>query len=157
MPDTNALLALSVPEADLADNVRNPTTLNFFAMPDAYFIYTLGIMAQTFVWSAGVNVVCGAPDDNLFLLAQCEDFDGFWTESDTSRNLAYQKYCLSSKAVADDGKGCEEEFQAILSKISGKRGKNGNRDVLSNTLFPSMMIFLRTSVFLQLHCCYCLP
>ena len=147
MPETNALLALAVPEAGLADNIRNPTTLNFFAMPNAYFFYTLGMMAQTFAWSAGVNVVCGATNDNLFLLGQCEDFDGYWTGSDTSRNLAYQKYFLSTKAVAADGKDCEEEFLGILSKISGKRGENGSRNVLFDTCLRASMTPLVTNPF----------
>ncbi|OQV12171.1 hypothetical protein BV898_13514 [Hypsibius exemplaris] len=55
--DTKALLALSVPISVLSDIDRYPTALNFFSMPDAYFVHTVALLAQRFRWSGNQRVM----------------------------------------------------------------------------------------------------
>ncbi|OQV16766.1 hypothetical protein BV898_09123 [Hypsibius exemplaris] len=117
--ETNALLALAIPDASLADNVAYPTTLNFFGMPNVNFITTLAVMAGALAWTDGINVVCGAPARALFHRQQCEDFDANWASLEISRNRPFTKYFLTQSANPDDA--TTSDFASLLSKITNRR------------------------------------
>ncbi|OQV12176.1 putative Atrial natriuretic peptide receptor 1 [Hypsibius exemplaris] len=85
--DTKALLALSVPISDLSDIDRYPTVLNFFSMPDAYFVHTVALLAQRFRWS-GINVLCNI--ESFFEGKLCRLFDEF-LQTSVARNLEIHK------------------------------------------------------------------
>jgi hypothetical protein len=119
--ETNALVALSVPELSLAVVTTYPTTINMLGMPDQNFVNCLAIMAQRFSWS-GINIVCGDSPDVLYPEYLCNLFDEGWRKS-VSRNLPYDRYDLKPETAGSGKLSSPTDFIDILANISNRRGQ----------------------------------
>ncbi|OQV12174.1 putative Atrial natriuretic peptide receptor 1 [Hypsibius exemplaris] len=111
--DTKALLALSVPISDLSDIDRYPTVLNFFSMPDAYFVHTVALLVQRFRWS-GINMLCNI--EGGFEGKLCQHFDEFMQTS-VARNMEIHKTLVALKYEDE----LHANFTAVYPHLTSQR------------------------------------
>ncbi|OQV25453.1 Atrial natriuretic peptide receptor 1 [Hypsibius exemplaris] len=70
---TSTFLGMHANTLQFSNNVRFPTTLSLFAMPDDFFSYTLGFLARQFSWTE-LNVVHILNDGNGYMSDQRTHF-----------------------------------------------------------------------------------
>jgi hypothetical protein len=66
---SSTFLGTATANNQFANNTLYPTTLNLFAVPQAYFPWTLALLAEKFSWTE-LNVVYNPNEKNVFYFSQ---------------------------------------------------------------------------------------